>query len=268
MKKYNTYYYLLFVLLVMGAFASMAQNSYGLKIMGFVSFSFFLLFLTQLGYVIKNKGSKDVLGIAELSGLSLLSLILGLRVFYIHFNFVETLFVIAGIILIFVYGFKMSEEYKKLINENRILAWLVIIYHLSIILFILSMIAVPFISWIGQPLGAIAFVLMIFFLGISYFKGEMFFKGENVSSFEIIIHAKDRSPVLATLFILFSLYTGLTLVGVLPGMYSDEFPQAYFEMVNKSETGLEEPVDGKYRHEEFKKQYDQFLESFEKRSIR
>jgi hypothetical protein len=268
MKKYITYYYLLFVLLVMGAFASMAQNSYGLKIMGIVSFSFFLLFLAQLVYVIKNKGKNEFLGIAELSGLSLLSLVLGLRAYYIHFNFVETFFVFAGINLIFVYGFKMIGNYKKLINENRILAWLVVCFHLSIILFILSMIAVPFISWIGQPLGAIAFVLMIFFLGISYYKGEMFFKGENVTSFQIIKQAKDRSPVLATLFILFSLYIGLTMVGVLPGMYSDEFPQSYFELVNKAETGQEEPVEGKYKHEVFKKQYDQFLESFEKRSIR
>jgi hypothetical protein len=268
MKKYNTYYYLLFVLLVMGAFASMAQNSYGFRIMGIVSFSFGILFLTQLVYVIRKKGNNDFLGIVELTGLSILSLVLGLRVFYIHFNFVEILFVIAGLILIFVYGYKMMEAYRKLIQENRNLALLAVGFYLSIVLFILSMIAVPFIFWIGQPLGAIAFVLMIFFLGISYYKGEMFLKGENVSSFEIIKQAKDRSPVLATLFIMFSLYTGLTMVGVLPGMYSDEFPQAYFELVNKAETGQEDPIDGKYRHEEFKKQYDQFLSNFEKRSIR
>lgn len=265
MKKYNTYYYLLFVLLVMGAFVSMAQNSYGFRIIGIVSFSFGILFLTQLVYVIKKKGNSDYLGIAELAGLSILSFVLGLRVYFIHFNFVEVLFVIAGIILILVYGYKMMGAYKKFIQENRILAWLVVGFYLSIVLFILSMIAVPFISWIGQPIGAIAFVLMLFFLGISYYKRGMFLKGENVTSFEVITKAKDRSPVLATLFILFSLYTGLSMIGILPGMYSDEFPQAYFDLVKKAETGLEKPVDGKYRHEEFKKQYDLFLKNFEER---
>lgn len=268
MKKYNTYYYLLFVLLVMGAFASMAQNSYGLKIMGIVSFSFCLLFLTQLIYVIKNKGDKDFLGIAEISGLSVVSFILGLRLYFIHFDFVEILFGMAGIVLILVFGFRMVESHRVLKSESRQLAWLVVGFYLSIVLFILSMITVPFISWLGQPLGAIAFALMILFVAISYFQGPVFFKGEKITAFEIIAQQKDRSPVLASLFVLFSLYIGLTMVGVLPGMYSDEFPQAYFELVNKAETGEEVSIDGKYRHEEFKKQYEQFLENFEKRRFR
>jgi hypothetical protein len=268
MKKYNTYYYLLFVLLVMGAFASMAQNSYGLKIMGIVSFSFCLLFLTQLIYVIKNKGDKDFLGIAEISGLSVVSFILGLRLYFIHFDFVEILFGMAGIVLVFVFGFKMVESHRVLKSESPPLAWLVVGFYLSIVLFILSMITVPFISWLGQPLGAIAFALMIFFVAISYFQGPVFFKGEKITAFEIIAQQKDRSPVLASLFVLFSLYIGLTMVGVLPGMYSDEFPQAYFELVNEAETGKEVSIDGKYRHEEFKKQYEQFLENFERRRFR
>ena len=250
----------------MGAFASMAQNSYGLKIMGIVSFSFCLLFLTQLTYVIKNKGAKDFLGIAELSGLTILSIIFGLRVFFIHFDFVEILFVITSTVLILVFGFKMIESYSKLKSENRNLAWLIGVFYFSIVLYILSMIAVPFISWIGQPLGAIAFALMILFVAISYFKGPMLFKGDKVTAFEIIGQKKDRSPVLASLFVLFSLYIGLTMIGVLPGMYSDEFPKAYFEMVNEAETGQEEPIDGKYRHEIFKEKYDQFLKHHEIRN--
>ncbi|HMQ06375.1 MAG TPA: hypothetical protein PKC30_03690 [Saprospiraceae bacterium] len=266
MKKYNTYYYLLFVLLVMGAFASMAQNSYGLKIMGMVSFTFCFLFLTQLIYVIKKIGRKDFLGIAELSGLSILSFILGLRVYFIHFEFVEILFLFAGIVLIFVFGFKMIESYNRLKSESQNLAWLVAVFYFSIVLFILSMIAVPFISWIGEPLGAIAFALMILFAVVSYFKGPMLFNGDKVTAFEIIGQTKDRSPVLASLFVLFSLYIGLTMAGVLPGMYSDEFPQAYFELVNEAETGKEVPLDGNYRHEVFKKKYNLFLKNHEIRN--
>jgi hypothetical protein len=174
----------------------------------------------------------------------------------------------AGIVLVFVFGFKMVESHRVLKSESPPLAWLVVGFYLSIVLFILSMITVPFISWLGQPLGAIAFALMIFFVAISYFQGPVFFKGEKITAFEIIAQQKDRSPVLASLFVLFSLYIGLTMVGVLPGMYSDEFPQAYFELVNEAETGKEVSIDGKYRHEEFKKQYEQFLENFERRRFR
>jgi hypothetical protein len=39
-------------------------------------------------------------------------------------------------------------------------------------------------------------------------------------------------------------------------MYSDEFPQAYFELVQQAELGKEQPINGKYRHEEFKEKYE------------
>ena len=47
MKNYNPIYYFLFILLVTGAFASMAQNSYGIKMMGGVAFAFGLVFLVE-----------------------------------------------------------------------------------------------------------------------------------------------------------------------------------------------------------------------------
>ncbi|MBA2746636.1 MAG: hypothetical protein H0U44_10455, partial [Flavisolibacter sp.] len=58
MKKFNTIYYLLFILLVMGAFASMAQNSYGLKIMGGVAFVFALVFLLEFISVLRTKDKR------------------------------------------------------------------------------------------------------------------------------------------------------------------------------------------------------------------
>jgi hypothetical protein len=43
-------------------------------------------------------------------------------------------------------------------------------------------------------------------------------------------------------------------------MYSDEFPQAYFNLVNQAETGNEKSVNGKFKHDEFKAKYDRFVE--------
>lgn len=70
---------------------------------------------------------------------------------------------------------------------------------------------------------------------------------------------KDRSVVLITLFVLFTAYMGLTKFYILPKMYSDEYPQAYLELVKQAEAGQEEPINGKYKHEEFKELYDQFV---------
>ena len=52
---------------------------------------------------------------------------------------------------------------------------------------------------------------------------------------------------------------GLTKINIIPKMYSDEFPQEYFELVNRAEMGLEDPVDGVYQHEKFKEMYDTFV---------
>jgi hypothetical protein len=43
-------------------------------------------------------------------------------------------------------------------------------------------------------------------------------------------------------------------------MYSDKFPQKYFELVNLAESGKDKPLKGKFRHEEFKEMYDRFVD--------
>src|SRR5574339_608334 len=148
MKKYNPLYYLLFILLVMGAFASMAQNSYGLKIIGGVAFAFGFLFLVQMINIIRRKEKQDTMAIAELSGLFLLSVILGLRVFYIHFPFVEWLFTAAGILLILVFLRKMIIRFREIQPKNSTLAFLLLIFHLSLVLFIGSLVMTPFVPLI------------------------------------------------------------------------------------------------------------------------
>jgi hypothetical protein len=153
MKKYITYYYLLFVLLVMGAFASMAQNSYGFKIMGVVAFVFGLLFLTQLVYLLKNKSKVDYLIISELIGLFTISIILGLRVFYIHFELVELLFGLAGGLLVAVYSIKVFKLFQEIIQKNKVLAWLIFCFYAALILYVLSMTVTPFLPVFQKFLG-------------------------------------------------------------------------------------------------------------------
>ncbi|SMD43037.1 hypothetical protein SAMN00777080_1613 [Aquiflexum balticum DSM 16537] len=268
MKKYNTYYYLLFVLLVMGAFASMAQNNYGLKIMGIVAFIFGVLFLTQLVYVLKNKSKIDYLVVCELLGLFTISLILGLRVYYIHFELVELLFGLAGGLLIAVYGVKAVQLFKEISIKNKVLALLVLCFYVSLILYILSMTVIPFLPVFSEVFGILAFVLLIIFGVVSFKKKQMNYGSERATSITVIAANKDRSIVLMSLFLLFTVYMGLSKVEVLPKMYSDEFPQAYFELVNTAEMGQGESVDGKYKHEEFKEKFEKFLENAERRNVR
>jgi hypothetical protein len=94
----------------------------------------------------------------------------------------------------------------------------------------------------------------------SLLRGQFLIEGENRSAFSIIAGFKDRLYLLLSLFIIFSLYLGLSAPGILPKLYSNKFPQAYFELVNNAESGKEKPVNGEFKYQEFKKSYDQFVD--------
>jgi hypothetical protein len=58
---------------------------------------------------------------------------------------------------------------------------------------------------------------------------------------------------------LFSLYFGLNRLGLIPAIYSDEYPQAYYELIDEAETSKEKPISGEYKYQLFLKQYDRFV---------
>jgi hypothetical protein len=260
MKSYNTIYYLLFVLLIMGSFASMAQNSYGLNLLGAVALSFGLLFLYQFFKSLQQTEQKDYSLQAELLSLFALSILFALRTFHVYFPFSEWLFGLAGLVLIFVYGKKMIQRYRVLQVKNLKLARLSLAYHLSLILFILSLVAAPLLPQVFSFIGIAAFLLLTGFWVLVFLNPVHLVDGAEISVFKMLADLRDRSLILLSLFFIASLYMGLTRVGVLPSMYSDEYPQAYFKLVNKAEAGKEKPVNGKYSHQEFKERYDKFLE--------
>jgi hypothetical protein len=262
MNKYTTYYYLLFVLLIMGAFASMAQNDYGIKVLGVVAVAFSLLFCVQLAlFFIEKADTKDKSDAIELVCLILLSAILALRVFYIRFPFVELLFGGAGLLLVLLYARKMIKSYLINQTKSKAMAWLIVLFHASIILYVVSMITVAFFPSLSEPAGGAAFALILAFILITMLKREIMVGSEKISGFSFVARFRDSSVLLVILFLLFTSYMGFTKIGVLPKMYSDEFPQTYFELVNQAESGKEKPVDGKFRHEDFKEKYDLFVKN-------
>jgi hypothetical protein len=130
------------------------------------------------------------------------------------------------------------------------------------------MTVIPFLPVFSEVFGILAFLLLIIFGVVSFRKKQMNYGSDKATSISVIAQNKDRSIVLMSLFLLFTLYMGLSKLEVLPKMYSDEFPQAYFELVNTAEMGQDEAIDGKYKHEEFKEKFEKFLENAERRNVR
>jgi len=259
MKKYNPIYYLLFILLVMGAFASMAQNSYGLKIMGGVAFAFGLVFFIQFLSLLIKKEKIVGYTLIESACLFLLSFIFGLRVFYIRFSYIELFFVAAAIMLAFVYLLKMITRFRHLQSKNSFLAIMVVVFHLSIILFLGSLAIVPYMPKIAEIISSVSFILLLGFIVAGFFKKDLLVEGEKISVFRVIRLFKDHSVIIVSFLLLLSLYVGLTRIGVVPVIYTDEYPRAYYELVNQAASKMEKSANGKYKYEDFLEKYDLFL---------
>jgi len=237
----------------------MAQNAYGIKLMGGVATVFCILFIFQAVEYFKKDTAKTI-PLIELICLAVLSGIISLRIFYIHFLYAELLFGLAGFTLFIVYAIKLVSIYPRIRNENTFLSWMVLLFFGSLSLFVLSLTITPFIPWLAEPAGMAAFVLILLFAAASLTKREVLYEGENVNALKIAVHAEPRALMLLSLFVLFSLYIGLNKVNLIPAIYSDEFPSTYFDLVNRAEIGEDEPSDGQYKHERFKQEYDKFIE--------
>lgn len=261
MKKYNSIFFLLFILLVMGAFASMAQNSYGLKIMGAVSFIFGIVFLVELITAVRKKENLDVYSVLELAGLFMLSVIFGFRVFYIHFPYIEIVFSAVAIMLAFIYLRKMMIRFRHFNSRNKLMARFVLAFHFSVLMFLVSLAMLPFYPINSRILGALAMVILVGFFIAGIFRRNLLVDGEKMSAFSMARQLKDHSIIIVFLFVLFSFYFVFNKLNLLPGIYSDEFPRAYYKLVDDASSKKEKPVDGMYRHEVFMEKYRQFLEN-------
>jgi hypothetical protein len=260
MKNYNPIYYLLFILVVTGAFASMAQNSYGIKMMGGVAFAFGLVFLVECFSAILSKDKKDGYALIETACLSLLSLIFGCRVFYIHFPFIEMAFATTVILLLLLYLRKMILLFRDMKSKNKWMVTLLLSYYTSLLLFLISLLSIEFRPKISATAGTAAFVLLLAFILAGFLKKDLLVEGDKVSAFRLIKHFKDHSIVILSLFLLMSLYVGLNKMGAIPDIYSDQFPQVYYRLVHEAASGKEKPVNGKYKYEIFREKYDRFLQ--------
>ena len=258
MKSYNAIYYLLFVLLIMGGFASIAQNSYGFNILGVSALGFAALFLFQIVAILNGKQKFDIFQGIELLCLFVLSSIFAMRVFFVHFEYIETVFGFVSIALVLIYFQKMVRRFKQFKSENFLLGVLIFIFHVAIILYLISLAAAPFLSQFSETTGILAFACLGIFVAAGVIKNKFLINGENISAFKAITRFKDNAVLVISLFFLFTLYSGFTKIGIIPKLYSDEYPQAYFELVREAESGKELPVNGTYRYQEFKKEYDQY----------
>jgi hypothetical protein len=139
------------------------------------------------------------------------------------------------------------------------LGLLIAVFYLSVIMFIIFIITAMYSPMISRIAGILGFVLLVIFLVTAIVKGEFLIDGDNVSAFKWIIGAKDSSGLLISLFSVAAVYFALNSAGILPPLYVDELPQAYYKLVKEANSSNEPKAAGATRHDQFKQQYDKFV---------
>lgn len=240
----------------------MAQNDYGMQIMGYICVTFALSFSSSLFKIIRYQGFsiKTALTIIELFSLIVISVIFSFRVFFIRFPFIEIVFALAGLAIMVRFSFLVVNIAKTTWHENRLLCVYSTFFYISIIFYTSSMVIVIINPDLSEPLGSLGFGFLLLYLGGGLYYRNLFYEGEKYSALNYLNRFSTKSILMMAVYVLFTMYMGMTKFDLIPKLYSSEYPQAYIKLVNDAESGKEKPVDGEFKHEKFKDKYDQFVE--------
>lgn len=249
-------------LIILGLFATMAQNSYGLTLMGISCFGLALLFLAQLSWrVIEDSGieKKGIIRHIELLLLSVLLLIFGFRVFYIKLPFSEIIFMMLCVLLILTYITVIFQINQTTGNENPSLARNAIFYYSSIIIFLISLGTRVLSPSLSATIGAFGFLVALPFLISVFGRKKYDYQDGTITVFEFIASSGNKALMLFLFFVLSSIYIVLSNFRIIPRIGNADKPPTYIELINNAETGKEKPVNGKYEHEIYKEYLDKFV---------
>jgi len=255
MKANRIIYYFLFLAVVTGGFASMAQNSYGLTLISIVCFIFSALFIVSLF----RNNQFEIIDKLEIVGLSILTGLFGLRAAYIHIAYIEWVVIFDSILLAGIYTVKAVQTYKER-SLNLKFMYQVTGFYVGLVLLLFSMTIRIFSPTLSEMLGGAGFGFFMLFVAGFFLLGKSLVNGEEVTTLDHIRQKNYNALVLGTGFFLISIYTGLNMFQMVPSLYTEKVPPAYLELVRQAESGQEKAVDGSYRHDTYKAAYDAFVE--------
>jgi len=262
MKRYNPFYYFLFMGVIMGAFASMAQNSYGMTLMGIACLGFSFSFLHELIFAVRTYPTHLPYGrpflSVELGLLALTALLFFLRSFLIEIPFgKEAVLLSLGLLIIvnLVYaGLFVARTWRN----NRLLTMGVVCYYAALVSFLAT-----FVTGVVEPdaakvLGPFGFIFILAFGAIAVIFKKRVYLGETISVLNFIRNLGNKSGVLILAMLLMFVFFGFSQAGIFPPLYSGAMPSGYLELIRNAESG-QEKTTGKKRYEQFEEQYSKFV---------
>jgi hypothetical protein len=266
-RYFNIFIYLFVLTIVVGAFAAIALNDYGVTLIAIGCFglsAIIFLRIYSISTIINTKVPKTLL-MQEYILMGVILLLFGFRALRIKFDFVEMLFVICTILMVVTYLIFLRGLWSEFKSHKTLKIGLLLLYA-SIILFFTSM-SVTFINYSTSVIiGAISFILAIGFLILHFSQGNnIIYKEKESSLFKEVFQYFNLSPLILTMILLMSFYMGLHQINILPSLYTGEVPARYQELLEEGIDRDKETIDGVPRHEIYWEEYQSFIDFIEER---
>lgn len=234
MRKNVIGYYVLLMLLVMGAFAAMALNSYGILLMSYVALGFGLVFLFELVLLLPKEEEMTkfykaslALELVALSGLCILYFLRGISV-EIPYTLLLKLILFAVLFGVNVYHLVRAWHYAKTTPVK--VKGSIVLYFLALLLYIVGNYFPQNIAWVAILL---ALTCQIAFVVFGWWKGWVIINGEETSAWKKVIQFRNKSGIQLIFFTLASLYFILNAAHLLPPLYNGSLPNGYTKVVNQ-----------------------------------
>ena len=257
MRTRNTLFFFLFLALVTGTFASVARNDYGLRLVTFACLGLAATIAFFLFQRFKKTAPAEIVESAALMGLFIL---LALRASYIYFPFAEHLAVGVSAILSFFYLYRCIKTYKGLANQNKFLGISLGLYYLSITFFTAALAVRALTAGLAPVAVTIGAAALSGFLVMAVIRKKHLLAGEETTVWSYVGKLKDHSFYLVVGFFCMWLFMAGNSLGVVPPLYTGTVPGVYVELVEKAESGEENPKDGQYDHDRYREAMEKFLE--------
>ncbi len=232
MKKNIVVYYLLMLLLVMGAFASMALNSYGVALMSYAAAGFGIALLYELILLLPRRaalaaleGSMMGLELFSLSVLCFLYAASGLMISVPLSDKVTYFFLVmlAGINI-----FNLFQT-RKQINEGPFgFRMSLLLYFIALILLVA---AAVFRGNLAMYMSLAAFSCLVGFLVLGW--RAVIIEGEETSAVQKVQRFRNKSGLQLVGFGLIIAYYSLNTLHMLPPLYFGSMPNGYAKVVTQ-----------------------------------
>lgn len=268
MKRYYTLYYLLFMIMITGAFASMAQNNYGLKLIGLTCLGFACLFFFEALLDWKRKIelslSTRILLTIELLVLGALALLLFFRSNFIDFNEATMLFSVLLIILTSIYIIYLIRSVSRWWSKSKSLSTGLALYFLVLVLFLATSILMLGVHSKSTFTGIVGiFCLVAFGLWVVVSK-KIIVEGERMSIVSHIWKMNNKSFIVLVASLAIGLYFVLNRSNFIPPLYTNEKPAGYLKLIKEAEEGTENIDEEQRTYKLFDQRYQSFIKKYDR----